>query len=359
MKQVKKIMGYFLIIMLMVGLLLPQMPTSAASSTVKFTINGKTATYKKKKSSLYINGTKKSVSSVPIFLKDGCYVGSARDIFSNTGLGVTYKESSNHKTLVLSTKYHTLRMTSGSKKIIVDGKASSFATAPVYGTYKSSGKKRWIVPLKSVCTRLGVSYFKDSNSVIRLSSKIILVIDAGHGGKDSGAIGNGSYEKNMTLAIVRAAKKYFDEDSRFEVHYTRTADTYPSLDARCELANNVNADLFISCHINSASATAKGTETLYNKDRNSKTKKGGITSYDLAKMMQLYAKTATGFEDRGLVNRTGLRVLRKTNMPAVIIEYGFISNKTECASMNSNLSRYGKYLYKGVVKLMKNKGRIS
>ena len=359
MKHVKKGIGFFLIFTMIIGLILPQSKVQAASSTVKFTISGKTATYKKKKTYLMINNQKKGVSKTPIFIKEGCYMGSALEIFKNSDLGVTYKESSNHKTLTLSYKGHTIKMTSGSKKIVYDGESDSFATAPVYGTYTSGSYKRWIVPLNSVCARLGLNYKKTSSSVIRISNKIILVIDAGHGGKDSGAIGNGKYEKNMTLAIVKAAKAYFDKDSRFEVHYTRVSDTYPTLDGRCELANEVNADLFISCHINSAGSTARGTETLYNKDRNSKTKKGGITSYQLASMMQTYALKATGFTNRGLVNRTGLRVLRKTNMPAVIIEYGFISNKTECAKMNANLSRYGKYIYKGVVKLMKNKGKIS
>lgn len=92
----------------------------------------------------------------------------------------------------------------------------------------------------------------------------VIVIDAGHGGKDSGATGNGYIEKNMTLKIVQNIKTNFDSDPLYKVYYTRLSDWYPTLTERYDLANAVNADRFLSVHINSAdSASAKGTETLY------------------------------------------------------------------------------------------------
>lgn len=201
----------------------------------------------------------------------------------------------------------------------------------VHGTYTATGKRRWIVPLNSVCTRLGINY-KLSNGKIYISGttqsssnnttgsitttttttkpsttsskdKIKIVIDAGHGGSDSGATGNGMAEKNLTLAIVLAAKRSFDKDSRFQVSYTRTSDTYPSLSQRAKLANNKNADMFLCVHINSASASAHGTETLWSKSRNSATQKKGLTSKTLATAMQSAAVAATGFTNRGLVDR--------------------------------------------------------
>jgi len=164
-------------------------------------------------------------------------------------------------------------------------------------------------------------------------------------------------EKNLTLAIVLAAKRSFDNDSRFQVYYTRTADTYPSLSQRANLANNRDADMFLCVHINSASASARGTETLWSKGRNSATKKNGLTSKELATAMQDAAVDVTGFKDRGLVDRPNLYVLRHTKMPACLIEYGFISNKTEAARMKANTSVYGKALYNAVVNLMKKEGR--
>ena len=190
-----------------------------------------------------------------------------------------------------------------------------------------------------------------------IRDRIKIVIDAGHGGSDSGASGNGMAEKNLTLAIVLAAKRSFDNDSRFQVYYTRTADTYPSLSQRANLANNRDADMFLCVHINSASASARGTETLWSKGRNSATKKNGLTSKELATAMQDAAVDVTGFKDRGLVDRPNLYVLRHTKMPACLIEYGFISNKTEAARMKANTSVYGKALYNAVVNLMKKEGR--
>ena len=66
--------------------------------------------------------------------------------------------------------------------------------------------------------------------------KNILVLDAGHGGSDSGATGNRLREKDLTLSIVLAAKKQFDKDKNYAVYYTRTTDTYPSLTDRSDLA---------------------------------------------------------------------------------------------------------------------------
>lgn len=75
--------------------------------------------------------------------------------------------------------------------------------------------------------------------------------------------------------------------------------------------------------------------------------------------MQSAAVAATGFTNRGLVDRPNLYVLKHTNMPACLIEYGFISNRKESARMKANTSAYGKALYKAVVNLMKNRENIS
>lgn len=72
----------------------------------------------------------------------------------------------------------------------------------------------------------------------------VIVIDAGHGGKDSGATGNGYIEKNMTLKIVQNIKTNFDSDPLYKVYYTRLSDWYPTLTERYDLANAVNADRF-------------------------------------------------------------------------------------------------------------------
>lgn len=145
------------------------------------------------------------------------------------------------------------------------------------------------------------------------------------------------------------AKKYFDENKNYAVYYTRTTDTYPSLTARSQLANDVGADYFLSCHINSASATAKGSETLYNSQGYKAT--NGVTSYKWAANVHNFTKAATGFTNRGLVNRTGLAVLRHTRTASTLTEFGFITNKVEAASMKANTDKYGKAMYNSVVKM--------
>ena len=110
----------------------------------------------------------------------------------------------------------------------------------------------------------------------------------------------------MTLKIVQNIKTNFDSDPLYKVYYTRLSDWYPTLTERYDLANTVNADRFLSVHINSAdSASAKGTETLY---KDYKTYANVIHSSSLSGMG--YTKGSS--YDRSLVYRPGLAVLRGT-----------------------------------------------
>jgi N-acetylmuramoyl-L-alanine amidase len=91
-----------------------------------------------------------------------------------------------------------------------------------------------------------------------------IVLDAGHGGKDIGARGQFSVEKDLTLAIVKKIGRILQDSMRsVEVLYTRTTDIYPSLQERHEIANKANADLFISIHINSTAVRKERVLTGY------------------------------------------------------------------------------------------------
>lgn len=170
----------------------------------------------------------------------------------------------------------------------------------------------------------------------------VVVIDAGHGGDDSGAVGNGYYEKDMTLKIVQSIKSNFDKNSTYKVYYTRLSDWKPSLAQRYQLANEVGADRFLSVHINSSDNTsAKGTETLY---KTYKTYAQTVHKSALAGM----GYSAGSSYDRGLKYRDKLAVLNGTNMTASLAELGFISNNTEANRMNSKISTIGSNLYKAV-----------
>lgn len=179
--------------------------------------------------------------------------------------------------------------------------------------------------------------------------KNVIVLDAGHGGSDSGATGYGYLEKDFTLSIVKGAKSYFDQNNNYKIYYTRLSDTYPSLTERSALANEVKADLFLSVHINSAdSKSATGTETLYNPKRNLKNP-AGLNCNKLASYVQQYMKASTGFKDRGLKERTDLSVLNRNQVPAALVEVGFISNSADAKKMAANLNAYGKAVYDAIV----------
>ncbi|MDQ0192926.1 N-acetylmuramoyl-L-alanine amidase family protein [Paenibacillus wynnii] len=150
------------------------------------------------------------------------------------------------------------------------------------------------------------------------SGKKLVVLDAGHGAKDSGAVGvTGKYEKAFNLAIVLKAAELLKKENNIDVVLTRSNDTFLELKERAAIANNLNADLFISVHANSsASTSATGTETYYQRQ----------ASKAFANVMHKYLVPATGLSDRG-VRYGNFHVIRETKMPAVLLEVGYLSNK--------------------------------
>ena len=158
--------------------------------------------------------------------------------------------------------------------------------------------------------------------------KKIIVIDAGHGGTDPGAVSGvlGSKtvnEKDITLGI---AKKLRDtlESNGYTVVMTRDSDTYPTLNQRAEKANRAGAALFVSIHMNSSpSSDPSGTETYYSEINNGDD--FGITSKKLAESVQNKLYKALDSRNRG-VKTANHAVTRNSIMPAILIEVGFISN---------------------------------
>lgn len=153
--------------------------------------------------------------------------------------------------------------------------------------------------------------------------KKLVVIDAGHGGTDPGAIGaTGKKEKDFTLAVVLKVAALLDKEPNIDYVLTRSGDTYPTLDDRSNLANKSKADAFVSVHGNAGSATASGVETYYTRS----------DSVAFANIMHKYLVKATGLPDRK-VHQESLHVTRETTMPAVLLECGFLSNKSDEAKM--------------------------
>lgn len=183
----------------------------------------------------------------------------------------------------------------------------------------------------------------------------IIVIDAGHGGKDPGASGNGLVEKNVTLDVAKRVQKLL-EKAGIKVIMTRTGDTYPTLNDRNNIAAKSNADGFISIHCNVASATsAKGTETYYNSGGD---KQRAADSKVLADYIQSRLSKAIETTNRGIKN-ADFQVIKYNPLPAVLVELGFLSNKSDAQKLAS--SQYkdlaAQSIYQGVLDFYKYIGK--
>jgi len=160
-----------------------------------------------------------------------------------------------------------------------------------------------------------------------------VIIDSGHGGKDYGALseGYGYEEKQLTLSTSHMVKNYLQKLG-YKVVMTRNQDVFLSLDERAEIANKLPADLFISIHFNfSPNTSAEGIEVYYctlATESSDNEKKRLKISKELAQEMLTRTVKHTGAHSRG-VKTANFAVLRKTEMPAVLIECGFLSNHAE------------------------------
>ncbi|MGN0887235.1 MAG: N-acetylmuramoyl-L-alanine amidase [Candidatus Spyradenecus sp.] len=149
-----------------------------------------------------------------------------------------------------------------------------------------------------------------------------IVLDAGHGGKDPGACSGKYHEADAALAIAKQVGTRLKAKG-YEVRYTRTKDVAFSLSERCRMANNWDADYFVSIHLNaSENPKAHGVEVLRYPIVGSATK-------ELANSIQAALVDATGFYDRGVKLRGDLYVLKHTRCPAALVECGFLTNADE------------------------------
>lgn len=211
---------------------------------------------------------------------------------------------------------------------------------------------------------------KDGNDVFTV------VLDAGHGGKDSGNLGAGKKykEKNVALKIVLAMGKELEKHKDIRVLYTRKTDVFIDLYKRGEIANRANADLFVSVHCNAHHSQASGTETfvlgLHGNEQNLEISKKenevifleenyelnyegfdintpesmiGLTlmqeeyleqSISLASMIQDNFRDKLKRKDRS-VKQAAFIVLHQTYMPSVLVETGFLTNSNEGKYLNS------------------------
>lgn len=163
----------------------------------------------------------------------------------------------------------------------------------------------------------------------------LIVIDAGHGDEDPGSSISNVDEKDLNLQIALKLKSALEEEG-YEVMMTRSDDTYLTLTERAEFANEVEADLFISIHQNSYidDSTVSGIEVYYNES--TKTESDEV----LAQFIQTELVETTGARDRGIRAYDELVVTRKTEMPACLVESGYMTNKSELSLLQSDAYQY-------------------
>lgn len=247
-------------------------------------------------------------------------------------------------------------------RIMLDLPFSAFASGFMPG-FTSGKSGEFVVDTHPTLSKVRFSYYSDKPSTIRVvldltakteyqitqgdgilqlsllgaapapvltapdGSKIFkVVIDAGHGAHDPGASSpSGNKEKDFNLALAQKVNDLMKQEPRIAPYMTRSGDTFLELDKRAAFANDLNADLFISLHGNALPGSpASGTETYYYSAK----------SKTLAQIIHKHVLEAAKLPDRGVKN-AGFVVIKKTTMPSILLETGFLTNATDEAVMFS------------------------
>lgn len=171
-----------------------------------------------------------------------------------------------------------------------------------------------------------------------------IIIDAGHGGQEPGAIYDGRLEKNDTLRLALAVGNILAENG-VDVGYTRVTDIYQTPMEKAGIANRSGADYFLSIHRNAmpVPGSASGVETLVYENQGVPAVMAGNINQELAR---------AGFQNLGISERPGLIVLRRTQMPAVLVEAGFLDNPNDNRFFDQNFDAIANAIAQGVLKTM-------
>ncbi len=180
---------------------------------------------------------------------------------------------------------------------------------------------------------------------------IKIYIDQGHNpaGFNTGAEGSGYFEQDITYEVGRLLYERLSADPAFEVRLSRPTESTilgtsnnDSLRTRVAQANAYGADLLISIHTNAAeNPAATGTEALVYSE-------SSTVAREVAEKILVQLNLLTGLKNRGIVYRPGLYILRKTAMPAVLVELGFITNPVDAALMVESPELFAEGIYRGI-----------
>jgi len=257
--------------------------------------------------------------------------------------------------------------------------------------------KSQLLPKFKLTTKLSliflflIAFLSNNNSAFAQKKDFVVVLDAGHGGKDPGKVGyKNNKEKEIALKVVLQVGKLLENQKNIKVVYTRKTDIFVDLWERGRIANKADANLFVSIHCNAHNSQASGSETWVlgthaNKqnfevakaensvillednyktnykgfDPNSPESVIGLTLMQeeyLDQSIQLASIIQSGFTDtlkrknRG-VKQAGFVVLHQTYMPSVLIELGFLTNKAEGLYLSSKngQQKFSESIYKNIL----------
>lgn len=180
---------------------------------------------------------------------------------------------------------------------------------------------------------------------------IKIFIDPGHGGRDSGATGNGLLEKDLVLDIAKRVVNYLNQYDGVEIKMSRTTDKYLTLSQRTKMANDWDADYFVSIHINAGGGT--GFESyIYQQTEDGKII-GRPTQDEINKQNIIHDHIARNIDvkDRGK-KRANFHVLRESNMSAILLEFLFIDNRNDANKLSqaSYRDRLARLTAEGIAK---------
>ncbi|NJL53889.1 N-acetylmuramoyl-L-alanine amidase [bacterium] len=154
--------------------------------------------------------------------------------------------------------------------------------------------------------------------------RVLVTIDPGHGGRDPGAVGIGGLrEKDVILPISQEVSRLLAKQG-VAVRMTRSDDRFVTLQGRAQIANQAGSDLFVSIHANAATSSANGAETFHHPS--------SAAGRALAQSIQESMIRRTGLKNRG-VKQANFSVLSNTNMPAALVEVGFVTGPQDAAKL--------------------------
>ncbi|QUG40765.1 N-acetylmuramoyl-L-alanine amidase [Psychrobacillus sp. INOP01] len=189
------------------------------------------------------------------------------------------------------------------------------------------------------------TYLKLLNQTGSVLKNRIILMDAGHGGKDPGASNQGVTEKSIVIKVAKLVEQKL-KNAGATVIMSRSGDTYPSLQDRVELSKSTNSELFVSIHVNAAAnKSVTGTETFYNLSLND----NGAESKVLATKIQQEIVKNAGMNNRG-IKEGEFYVIKRLEIPSVLVELGFITNQQDLNKLVNDkyIEIYAQSIFNGI-----------